>query len=394
VTAVVAYPIGILYSTSGPYAVLGKDGLDGALTALAEVNEDPRYPFRLRPEIGDPGGAIERYERCADAMLREQQVRHVVGATTSWSRKEIIPVAERHGGLLWYACPYEGFETNDRVIYLGACPNQHIVPLFDFVLPRFGTDAYLVGSNYIWGWETNRIARELVSACGGRVLGERYLPLGSTEVERIIHEIRQKRPSFVLNNLIGPSSYAFLANYRRLADADPAFDPLRRPVLSCNLTEAELDLVGAAGVGHLATAIYFESLPSAENAAFLERVRARHGAERRISAFYVASYLAVRMLAEAIREAGTDDPDAVLAIVTTRSFPSPMGEVAIDRRTNHAALTPYLGRIAADRRFEILTGAGRPVAPDPYLVDYDPGALRAVVSGGRGTKPPLQLVST
>jgi hypothetical protein len=40
--------------------------------------------------------------------------------------------------LLWYMCPYEGFEANENVIYIGGCPNQHLIPLFEHLIPRFG----------------------------------------------------------------------------------------------------------------------------------------------------------------------------------------------------------------------------------------------------------------
>ncbi len=122
-------------------------------------------------------------------------------------------------------CPYEGFEANENVIYLGGCPNQHLIPLFDHLIPRYGARPYLVGANYVWGWEMNRLARELVGNAGGTVLGERYLPLEETSVERIIADIVEKRPSFILNNLIGPSSYAFLEAMHALGQRDPAFLP-------------------------------------------------------------------------------------------------------------------------------------------------------------------------
>ncbi|TIP77010.1 MAG: N-acetylmuramoyl-L-alanine amidase, partial [Mesorhizobium sp.] len=119
----------------------------------------------------------------------------------------------RAGGTLWYACPYEGFEANEHVVYMHACPNQHLVPLLAHVVPRFGANGFLLGSNYIWGWETNRVARDLIADAGGKVLGERYLPLGEADVSRLIAEIQATRPDFVLNNLIGSSSYAFIAAY-------------------------------------------------------------------------------------------------------------------------------------------------------------------------------------
>jgi len=48
--------------------------------------------------IADPGGDLAAYERMTREML-ESGVRHIVGAITSWSRKEMIPLLERHGGL-------------------------------------------------------------------------------------------------------------------------------------------------------------------------------------------------------------------------------------------------------------------------------------------------------
>lgn len=93
-----------------------------------------------------------------------------------------------------------------------ACPNQQLLPLFSHVVPRFGADVFLLGSNYIWGWEMN-VARDLIADAGGDVHGERYLPLGEKEVTRLIEEIRATRPDFVFNNLIGSSSYAFLKAY-------------------------------------------------------------------------------------------------------------------------------------------------------------------------------------
>jgi hypothetical protein len=110
----------------------------------------------------------------------------ISSAPSRRGRKEVIPLVEKHDGLLWYMCPYEGFEANDNVIYTGGCPNQHLIPLFEHLIPRFGRRPYLVGANYVWGWEMNRLARELIEEAGGEVLGERYLPLEETAVDRIV----------------------------------------------------------------------------------------------------------------------------------------------------------------------------------------------------------------
>ena len=373
-------PLGILYSVTGTYSLIGQACLDGARLGLEEVNRDPRYPFTFRAEIEDPGANIDRYHALSEAMLRERGCRHIIGTITSIGRKEVIPIIEKHDALLWYMCPYEGFECCENVIYTGACPNQHIVPLFRHLLPRYGKRVYLVGSNYIWGWETNRTARELVQASGGEVVGEKYLPFNALDVDRLIEDIRAQRADFVLNNLVGTSSYAFLAAYHDAARGDVSFAPENRPVVSCNLTEAELDSIGPAAEGLISTAIYFDSLKTPESLAFRRRVADRFGAARRNSVYMVNTYIAVKLLAEAILACGSDEIEAVKEALFDLDLETPLGSLRIDSRTNHAALTPYIGRVEADGRFHVIEAAAAPIAADPYLVDFDAREFGAEVN--------------
>jgi ABC-type branched-subunit amino acid transport system substrate-binding protein len=359
--------IGILLSTTGSYAAIGRDCRDGADLALAELAENASRPVRIEAIHANPEGNPRRYLDEARAMLREAGCRHIVGTITSIARKEVIPLIEKHDGLLWYMCPYEGFEANENVIYTGACPNQHLIPLFDHLLPRHGKRGFLIGANYVWGWEMNRLARDLLLEAGGEVVGERYLPLEETDVTRLIDDIRERRPDFTLNNLIGPASYAFLRAYHTLGQQDATFRPELRPVVSCDLTECELGEIGPGiAAGNLAAASYFDALQSPANTAFKTRVAATYGVERRVSAFFEAAYTTVHMLAAAIEEAGTDDPVAVKAAVYARTFSTPHGPLRIDPRTNHSALPFHLGRIAVGGGFEIVVS--RPaLAADPYL---------------------------
>ena len=139
--------LGILFSTSGDYGVLGQDCRDGAMTAIEELRGVSSVS--VEPVFGDPAGSGERYIELARKMLQEDGCRHVIGTVTSQARKDVIPVIEKHDALLWYVCPYEGFEANPNVIYTGACPNQHLLPLFEHMLPTYGQRVYLAGANYV-----------------------------------------------------------------------------------------------------------------------------------------------------------------------------------------------------------------------------------------------------
>ena len=367
-----ALKIGILFSTTGPYGSMGRDARDGADFAMAEYAGVEG--LAIEPIFFDPHADLAAYLDGARHLLRAG-CRHIVGTITSAARKEVIPLVEKHDGLLWYMCPYEGFEANENVIYVGGCPNQHLLPLFEHLIPRYGARPYLVGANYVWGWEMNRLARELITNAGGEVLGERYLPLEETAVERIVAEIAQRRPSFILNNLIGPSSYAFLEAIKALGDRDPAFRAENCPVVSCDLMECELDDIAAgAAAGQLCAASYFDSIATPENAAFKARVAERHGAERRVSSVFASAYTAVRLCVDAIVAAGGDEPEAVRHELYNTSWPTPFGMLAIDRETNHAALPFHLGRINADNGFDVVASRP-PLAADPYLTGRNRQAL-------------------
>jgi branched-chain amino acid transport system substrate-binding protein len=348
--------IGVLYSRSGSYGLVANACHAGTMRAIADINANPASSIELVAIERDPGGNIDRYAPLCEEILRQSKARHVVGAVTSWSRKEVIPVLEKAGAALWYACPYEGFEANEHVVYMHACPNQHLVPLLAHVVPRFGADGFLLGSNYIWGWETNRVARDLIADAGGKVLGERYLPIGETDVSRLIDEIRATRPSFILNNLIGTSSYAFFAAYAELARIDSSFGPERCPILSCNLTEAELPAIGAAGRGHLSVGPYFRDASTATH-------------DTPASSFEASAYASVMVLATVL----SANPEASFAELSTAfagtNFATPFGNIAVDPQTQHATLPVEIGRIAG-LGFERVSHIER-VAPDPYLSRYD-----------------------
>lgn len=345
--------IGILYSRSGSYQLVSDACRMGAMRAIADINADRSSGIELVPVERDPQSNADGYATLCEDIFRTSGARHVVGCVTSWSRKETIPVLEKAGGMLWYACPYEGFEANEHVVYMHACPNQHLVPLMAHVVPRFGANGFLLGSNYIWGWEMNRVARDLIADAGGKVLGERYLRIGETDVSRLIAEIRATRPNFILNNLIGTSSYAFLAAYRDLAGEDAAFSPESCPVISCNLTEGELPAIGETGKGHLSVGPYFAPRP----AAFA-------------SSFEASAYASVQVMADVLSR----DPDAGPAefskAFAERRFSTRLGPIAIDAHSQHATLPVIIGRIA-DGYFEVVSRQHE-VAPDPYLSRYDP----------------------
>jgi urea transport system substrate-binding protein len=346
--------------------------MNGALLALEEINASPDLSITLEPVAMDPAGINSQYAAMSSQILA-RGVKHVIGCYTSSSRKEIIPCFEKHDALLWYPSHYEGFETSANVVYTGAAPNQHIIPLIDYLTTHHGDRAFCVGSNYIWAWENNRILREMVLARRGVVVAERYFPVHETDFTAVIDTIIAARPDFVFSTLIGTSAYQFFRDFRRRAAARGFDQPRMMPIASCNLSEPELDEIGAEAMdGHLSASVYFASLQSEVNAAFIKAYATRFPEGPALSADAEASYLAMKLLGIALAKAGTDAVPEVIAAATQLEIEAPQGGVRIDEDTLHTYLTPRIGRSTKAAQFEVLMEAKAPVRPDPYLVRNSP----------------------
>jgi urea transport system substrate-binding protein len=361
-------PLGLIFSRSGPYAMMGREMEKSALMAVDEVNQSEEFDFTFTPHLRDPGGVVPAYHTACEDLIRSERVEHIVGCYTSASRKQVIPIVERTERLLWHPARYEGFESSDNVIYVGAAPNHTVVPLVRHALEHIASDVFCVGSNYVWTWETNRVLREFVTSARGRLLAERLLELGDTSVDHIVSEIIDRRPPAVFNTLVGESSYSFM----RALHATSVRAGISIPMLSCSLCEPELKMIGpAASVGCITSSAYFESIEGPDNRAFVARWKARHGNDSHVSVDSQSTYTCIMLLARAICRAGSADVAAVRRAAANNCYNSPQGPIWVDPDNNHCFLTPRLARSVDGCQFDIFWQADAPERPDPYLSHLD-----------------------
>ena len=365
--------VGILFSETGTTSTIGQSQLQGALLAIDEINRDGGVLGReLVPVRNDPASTPTRYGELAQQLIVQDHVNVIFGCYMSSSRKVVIPVVEKWNKLLFYPTLYEGFEYSDNVIYTGAAPNQNSVQLADFMTSSFGARVYLIGSNYIYPYESNRIMRELVMQHPeSEILGEHYLPLTATEIDyrAIMEDIRAQQPDFIYSTVVGDSTAQL---YRAYADA--GFNPKNMPICSLTTSEAEVAQMGfEVAHGHITAAPYFQSIDSQANLHCLANLRKMFGNDCRPNLCWEAAYFQMHMFANAYRQAGTDEIGALLPHLLGSEFDAPQGRVKIDPGNHHTWLYPRIGRAQANGSFAILRQATRAVSPDPYLVTHSLG---------------------
>lgn len=356
--------VGILHSLTGPMAISETSMVDGEVLALEQINASGGLLGRpVRWVIADGASDWPTFAQQAQRLIRDEQVDVIVGCWTSASRKTVLPVVEAANHLLIYPMAYEGLEQSPNVIYVGAAPNQQIIPAVQWASTTLSAKRFLlVGSDYIWPRCVNAIAADQIKGLGAELLGELYVPFGSDRVDPVVQEIARTKPDVVLSAIVGDSAVAF---FRRLRQAGIRSDDV--PVISFSIAEDELQTMPRGDmVGDYAAWNYFQSLDSPSNQAFVQAFKERYGRERTTSAVTESSYNAIRLWAQAVREAGTADVTQVRSSLRSQSMLAPEGVIAIDRRTNHAWLPVRIGRIRADGQFDIVWDSQQSVRPIPF----------------------------
>lgn len=361
--------VGVLFSQTGVTAVIEETQLRGTLLAIEEINAAGGVSgSELVPIVYDPGSEPCNFARCADHLLTADGVSTIFGCYTSSSRKAVLPIVERRNGLLWYPTLYEGFEYSPNIIYTGAAPNQNSVELADFLLKTYGRRFYLIGSDYIYPRESNRIFRELVSQRRGEVVAERYLDLRSdlADFKVLMRDIKRLQPDAIFSTVVGQATAHFYQAY-----ADAGFDPRITPIASLTTSEAEVKLMGAdVACGHITAAPYFEAVQTDDNRSFVVRYKKRFGDDEPTNLCVEAAYFQVHVFARALAEVNTMDPDILRPVVLGSEFDAPQGRIAIDADSSHTNLWTRIGRVNRKGQFDLIKESLWPVKPDPYLVSH------------------------
>ena len=376
-----SWKIGILFSRSGVTGLTETEHFLGTALAVEEINAAGGVRGRpIEPLCLDPAGDPQAYRALARRMLADEGIGVIFGCSLSASRKAVLPLVERHDGLLWYPSIYEGFEHSESVLYTGATLNQTVFPLADHLLRHHGPRILIVGSDYIYPRESNRVMRDLVESRGGTVVGEIYVPLDADDaaLRPLAAEIQRLAPDAVFSTVVGQGARRL---YRLYAEA--GIDRTRRPIASLTLAEGEIAAIGPELCdGHLLAATYFGALDTEASRLFAEAFRARFGEAHPPSMWSQTAYAQLHLFARALAEAGTLEAGRLGEAALRTTFPAPEGDLAFDAENRHLWLTPGIGVARPDGQFDVLWRADGPVRPDPWLA-----STRFEPSWGRATEP-------
>lgn len=363
--------VGILHSFSGTMSISELPVAEAEQLAIAEINDSGGLlgGRKVQAILADGCSDWPTFAWQSRQLMIKEKVCAIFGCWTSASRKTVRPIFEELGGLLFYPVQYEGLEDSPNIIYLGAAPNQQIIPAVKWAFDNLGHHFYLVGSDYVFPRSANAVIADQVKALGGQIVGEDYIPLGGSEMKQIVSKIKSAHPDVILNTINGDSNISFFHELRAAG-----IFPAQIPTISFSIGESELPALDPLNcVGDYAVWNYFQSIKGKRNEAFVSSFQKKYGSDRVVSDPMEAAYCAVKLWAQAVEEAGTENTEAVQKTILDQSMAAPEGVILIDPETRHTWRPVRVGRIRPDGQFDIVWDSGRPIRPQPFPLSRNKG---------------------
>ena len=359
--------IGLLHSTTGSMAFSEEAVLKAELMAIETLNNSGGvlgHKIEVVKENGESNPSV--FAAKARKLIEEDKVVSIFGCWTSDSRKAVKSVVEEYYNLLWYPIQYEGMEASPNIMYVGACPNQQVVPAIDYCFSNLGKRMFLLGSDYVFPQIANKIIKAQLKELGGQCVGEHYVSMEEKDFQSIIQEIKEVKPDVIINTLNGDSNeYFFKQLYQEGLSAKDY------PIMSFSISENEISTIGSDYLkGQYVSWSYFATSDSSKSRQFVSRYREKFGGEKRVGEPIEAGYLSIFLWASACEKAGSFDIEAVRIAAKNLSYIAPEGFVTIEGSNQHLNKYARIGRIAEDGSINEVWATENPVRPDPYLSTY------------------------
>ncbi|HQS13723.1 urea ABC transporter substrate-binding protein [Reyranella sp.] len=353
--------VGILHSLSGTMAISETTLKDVVLMLVEEQNKKGGLlGKKLEPVVVDPASNWPLFAEKARELLQKEKVAVVFGCWTSVSRKSVLPVFEELNGILFYPVQYEGQESQRNVFYTGAAPNQQAIPAVDYLMSKDGGNVkrwVLAGTDYVYPRTTNKILEAYLLQKGvpKEDIMINYTPFGHSDWQSIVADIKKfgsaGKKTAVVSTINGDANVPF---YKELGNQGIKAKDI--PVVAFSVGEEELAGVDTKPlVGHLAAWNYFQSVKDPANAEFIKTWQAFTKNPKRVTNDPMeASVIGFRMWVEAVKKAGTTDPDKVIDALIGIKVPNLTGGISEMLPNHHITKPVLIGEIEGNGQFDVV----------------------------------------
>ena len=258
--------IGYIAPTTGIFAQVGKDMVDGFQMYLDEVKNDfggAQVKFIVEDEQGKPDTAVTK----ARKLILQDKVQMFAGGLLASSGYALAPVS-----------------TSEAI---------YVIPVSaadDLTQRQLSKSA--IGADYAFGYEVIGGFQRAFENCGGQIVQKIWPPLGTKDFGPYLPSLKQDADA-IFTLMVGPMSLQFP---KQLAAAGN-----KKPVIGggTSYDEFVLPSMGDEVIGHVSALQYSAALDTPKNAEFVKKYRAKYG---KVPSYYSeTNYTTAQMIHEVLK---------------------------------------------------------------------------------------------
>lgn len=381
------FKVGLVYSITGFRKAEEISDHQAALLAIKKINSDGGINGSpIQAVSRDAKSNWEDTEQTVKDLILNEQVDVIIGCWTKGSYDKLKELFEHHNRILLYPYQYEGWIDSPNIICFGITAYQQVMPTIDYCLNKLKKEKFfIIGSKYAYADVLNMMFKDRIKAQGGEIVAEQYLSLEEKNLDEVIQEIVRLKPTVILNSLIGSSSLSLFEKFR-----EAGLKASEIPIFSFSLCDFGLGNIDIANLeNHYAVWNYFESIDTPVNHQFVNDFIQFSGLKE-IGNASEASYIALQMWAQAIKESGRTNRDSVLLALSNMRFEAPEGSVVMDLEGRHTWKYSRIGQIQRDHSFQVIWETPLLIRPVPYMLFRSLSEWKTLVAPFYQENPPLK----
>jgi branched-chain amino acid transport system substrate-binding protein len=339
--------IGILGTTSGPYALWGnsfKQSIDLFLDQNNGKNGNPTVEVIFRDVGGDNP---PRARQLAQEMIVNDRVAIMGGlefTTTVLGVADVINQAK---------LPFVFFNSATSVVtdkspyYVRASFTswQTYVPLAQWALEQGMKTCEMFIADYAPGQDAIDAFTYAFTKGGGKMLDPIRVPMNTTDFSSYFQRVHDNNPNCLVDFMPGgPMSAGTIKGF-----ADRGFAKQGMVLAGSVGTQFDFPATGDAAIGVVASTIYVPNLDNAENKAFVKAMTAKYG-DKMVSGqpsfINVEAWDGMTMIFHMLKATnGQPDGEKMMAAIKGYAWNSPRGPVKVDPNTRELIQDDYVTRV-------------------------------------------------
>ena len=324
--------IGFIAPTTGIFAQVGKDMVDGFQMYLAEHGNKlggADVKFIVEDDQGKPDTGVTK----AKKLILQDKTQMFIGGLLASSGYALAPVSTSEKTLYISSVAAADDLTQRqlskypyfiRTSWSSSLPSH---PLGQWACDQGYKKVVAIAADYAFGYEVLGGFQKAFEDCGGKVIQKIWPPLGTKDFGPYIPTMKQDADA-IFSLMVGPMALQFPKQLRGAG--------IKKPIIGGGVSydEFALPFMGDEVIGDVSSLHYSAALQTPKNEAFVKAYRAKYG---KVPSYYSENnYTTAQWIDEAMKKAGGKypGPEEFIKIMASIKLDAVRGPIELDDMRN------------------------------------------------------------